>query len=83
MYSKETPENGIRDAEEGSMVSSVSYGEKEVRGKIKLQSHYAEEVIQQRAGFYGYLLQIVYQVGLSRFCSVSFHPKCSFTRYVH
>ncbi|GLU16695.1 hypothetical protein SLE2022_331130 [Rubroshorea leprosula] len=61
VYSKETPENGIRDAEEGSMVASVTYGEKEVRGKIKLQSHYTEEVIQQRAGFYGYLLQIVYQ----------------------
>lgn len=30
---------------------------------IKLQSHYAQEEIQLRAGFWGYLMQIAFQVG--------------------
>lgn len=67
-YSKETPsENGTRDealrrdAEEGRVASTLSFGEKNVRAKIKPQSHYAEEAILHRAGFWGYLLQTVYQ----------------------
>ena len=33
-------------------------------GLIKLQSHSVEEEFQLRAGFWGYLMQITYQVGL-------------------
>ncbi|XWS76705.1 hypothetical protein CRYUN_Cryun01aG0200600 [Craigia yunnanensis] len=61
------PENGARDeflkrdVEEGKTENSVTYQEKDVRGKIKLQSHYAQEEFQRRAGFWGYLMQTIYQ----------------------
>ncbi|OMO82211.1 hypothetical protein COLO4_23166 [Corchorus olitorius] len=61
--SAHNPENGSsdeflkRDMEEGATANYVSY----VRGKIKLQSHYAQEEFQQRAGFWGYLMQTIYQ----------------------
>ncbi|XP_017969830.1 PREDICTED: uncharacterized protein LOC18613775 isoform X2 [Theobroma cacao] len=61
------PENGARDEflkrdfEEGTTANSVNYQEKDVRGKIKLQSHYAQEEFQQRAGFWGFLMQTIYQ----------------------
>ncbi|XWS46505.1 hypothetical protein CRYUN_Cryun14cG0073100 [Craigia yunnanensis] len=61
------PENSARDeflkgdVEEGRTTNSVTYREKDVRGKIKLQSHYAQEEFQQRAGFCGYLMQTIYQ----------------------
>ncbi|OMO64087.1 hypothetical protein CCACVL1_22066 [Corchorus capsularis] len=61
------PENGSsdeflkRDMEEGATANYVSYREKDVRGKIKLQSHCAQEEFQQRAGFWGYLMQTIYQ----------------------
>ncbi|GLT42689.1 hypothetical protein SLA2020_166760 [Shorea laevis] len=53
-----------RDVQEGAdmMGDSLTSGEKEVRGKTKLQSQYAGEVIQRRAGFWGYLMQILYQI---------------------
>ncbi|MED6205825.1 hypothetical protein PIB30_021292 [Stylosanthes scabra] len=34
---------------------------KQTNGSIKLQSHYAKEEFQQRAGFLGYLMQTTYQ----------------------
>lgn len=69
MYSKEHPlANGVkdeflkRDEEEIITANTVTYREKESKGSIKLQSHYAEEEIQKRAGFWGYLMQTIYQV---------------------
>ncbi|KAJ7973119.1 putative Transmembrane protein [Quillaja saponaria] len=50
-----------RDLEESISASPSSYREKETKNSIKLQNHYAEEEFQQRAGFWGYLLQTTYQ----------------------
>ncbi|GMY17127.1 Protein rolling protein [Fagus crenata] len=50
-----------RDLEESNTTNSISYREKEIKGTIKLQSHYAEEEIRQRAGCWGYLMQIAFQ----------------------
>ncbi|XP_044493338.1 uncharacterized protein LOC123216819 [Mangifera indica] len=68
VYRKDPPSaNGVRDEfvttdiEESITTNTLTYGENEVRGSIKLQSHYAEEVIQHRAGFWGYLMQTIYQ----------------------
>ncbi|KAJ4727882.1 Protein rolling protein [Melia azedarach] len=68
VYSKEHPlANGVkdeflkRDEEEIITANTVTYREKESKGSIKLQSHYAEEEIQKRAGFWGYLMQTIYQ----------------------
>lgn len=64
------PENGARaeflesDVEERRTESSVTYKENNVRDKIKLQSYHAQEEFQQRAGFWGYLMQSIYQVSL-------------------
>ncbi|KAK8718196.1 hypothetical protein V6N13_045439 [Hibiscus sabdariffa] len=61
------PENGGRDqslkteVEEGRIAISATYREKNVWGKIKLQSQYAQEEFQKRAGFWGYLMQTIYQ----------------------
>ncbi|KAB2052562.1 hypothetical protein E1A91_A12G132000v1 [Gossypium mustelinum] len=61
------PENSLRDefvktdVEEGRIANSVTYQAKNVWCKIKLQSHYAQEEFQRRAGFWGYLMQIIYQ----------------------
>ncbi|KAF5732058.1 hypothetical protein HS088_TW18G00747 [Tripterygium wilfordii] len=49
------------DVEESSKAATIAYRENEIKGKIKLQSHHAEEEFQQRAGFWGYLMQISYQ----------------------
>ncbi|XP_028771005.1 uncharacterized protein LOC114728293 [Neltuma alba] len=51
-----------RDLEESMSSDTVTYEEKETRGSIKLQSLYAGEEFQQRAGFWGYLMQIIYQI---------------------
>ncbi|XP_041022132.1 uncharacterized protein LOC121263350 isoform X2 [Juglans microcarpa x Juglans regia] len=67
--SSQTPlsENGTRDEflrrdfEESGTTNSISYREKVIEGTIKLQSHYAEEEFQRRAGFWGYLMQVAYQ----------------------
>ncbi|XP_062143808.1 uncharacterized protein LOC133851407 isoform X3 [Alnus glutinosa] len=50
-----------RDLEESRTTNSITYREKEIEGTIKLQSHYAEEQIQKRAGFWGYLMQTAFQ----------------------
>ncbi|KAI9082660.1 hypothetical protein K1719_035529 [Acacia pycnantha] len=51
-----------RDLEERMSSNTATYKEKETRGSIKLQGLYAEEGFQQRAGFWGYLMQIIYQI---------------------
>ncbi|KAJ8898997.1 hypothetical protein K2173_008820 [Erythroxylum novogranatense] len=55
--------NGVTktDVEEVGILSSITYREKEARATIKLQSRSADEVARQRAGFWGYLMQILYQ----------------------
>lgn len=68
---KPSSENGARaeflrrDLEESRTTNSITYREKEIKGAIKLQSHYAEEQIQNRAGFWGYLMQTAFQVSPS------------------
>lgn len=64
-YSNKThAENGERtdslrrDLEENE---STKFKAKDSRGAIKLQSHYDEEESQKRAGFWGYLMQTIYQ----------------------
>ena len=51
-----------RDVEEDGTATSTTYKEKKSGGTIKLRSHCAEEAIRERAGFWGYLMQIIYQV---------------------
>uniref|UniRef100_A0A2P2KEN0 Uncharacterized protein MANES_01G232800 n=1 Tax=Rhizophora mucronata TaxID=61149 RepID=A0A2P2KEN0_RHIMU len=51
-----------RDAEEnGPAAASLNYRDKEIRVTIQLQSRCAEPAIRQRAGFWGYFMQSVYQ----------------------
>ncbi|KAL5792020.1 hypothetical protein ACOSP7_000614 [Xanthoceras sorbifolium] len=50
-----------RDVEENITASTMTYRKNEIKGSIKLQSHYAHEEFQQRAGFWGYLMQTIYQ----------------------
>lgn len=67
-----------RDTEEALCTSLIAYQEKETKVSIKLQSRYAEEELQQRAGFWGYLMQTTYQVGQTSNASGSmFPPECS------
>ncbi|GAV77083.1 hypothetical protein CFOL_v3_20555 [Cephalotus follicularis] len=49
-----------KDVEEGKSTSTY-YRENELRGNIKLQSYYTEEEFSQRAGFWGYVMQAMYQ----------------------
>ncbi|KAG6787002.1 hypothetical protein POTOM_008628 [Populus tomentosa] len=51
-----------RDVEEDGTATSTTYKEKKSGGTIKLRSHCAEEAIRERAGFWGYLMQIIYQL---------------------
>ncbi|GFZ13665.1 hypothetical protein Acr_23g0020500 [Actinidia rufa] len=63
-YSKKLPasENGQKEELlRRDVESTLAIGVKEIRGTIKLQSHYDREAIQQRAGFWGYLMQTAYQ----------------------
>ncbi|KAK8611907.1 hypothetical protein V6N13_131945 [Hibiscus sabdariffa] len=61
------PEKGARDeflrrdVEENVAENSVTYMGNDVSDKIKLQSRYIQEEFQQRAGFWGYLMQNIYQ----------------------
>ncbi|CAK9152849.1 unnamed protein product [Ilex paraguariensis] len=50
-----------RDVEESISTYTVTSKAKGSMGTIKLQSHYDQEAIQERAGFWGYLMQILYQ----------------------
>ncbi|KDP28315.1 hypothetical protein JCGZ_14086 [Jatropha curcas] len=49
------------DVEESTTASPITYKEIVAKGSIKLQSHYAEEAIRLRAGFWGYFMQTIYQ----------------------
>ncbi|KAF9669218.1 hypothetical protein SADUNF_Sadunf14G0085000 [Salix dunnii] len=52
-----------RDVEDiGTTATSLTYMEDESSSAVNLQSHSAEEAILERAGFWGYLMQIIYQV---------------------
>lgn len=51
-----------RDLEESRSSNAVIYEERKTRGSIKLQRLYTEEEFQQRPGFWGYLMQIIYQI---------------------
>ncbi|RVW41572.1 hypothetical protein CK203_068159 [Vitis vinifera] len=64
VYSMKPPsENGVtEDLEESRSSTAVIFRAKEIRGTIKLQSHYDQEAIQRRAGLLGYLMQIAYQL---------------------
>ncbi|KAJ6400913.1 hypothetical protein OIU84_016354 [Salix udensis] len=51
-----------RDVEDiGTAATSITYMEDESTSAVSLQSHSAEEAILERAGFWGYLMQIIYQ----------------------
>ncbi|XP_061373617.1 uncharacterized protein LOC133315946 isoform X1 [Gastrolobium bilobum] len=50
-----------RDLEESMSPNSIAYKGKETKGSIKLKSRYVEEEFKQGAGFWGYLMQIIYQ----------------------
>jgi len=52
-----------RDVEETMSTNLNVYQEKEAKGSIKLESRYLEEEFRHRAGFWGYLMQTIYQVG--------------------
>ncbi|XP_021676181.2 uncharacterized protein LOC110661743 [Hevea brasiliensis] len=49
------------DVEDNETTNSTTLRKKEIKGTIKLQSHYAEEAIRLRAGFWGYLMQTIFQ----------------------
>ncbi|KAF9688205.1 hypothetical protein SADUNF_Sadunf02G0172900 [Salix dunnii] len=51
-----------RDVEEDGTATSITYKENKSEGTVKLRSHCAEEAIRERAGFWGYLMQIIYQL---------------------
>ncbi|XP_043723842.1 uncharacterized protein LOC122670888 [Telopea speciosissima] len=51
-----------RDLEENNKsATSISLTTNQIRGTIKLQSHWEQEETLQRAGFWGYLMQTIYQ----------------------
>ncbi|KAG5150335.1 hypothetical protein JHK84_026807 [Glycine max] len=52
-----------RDLEEST--NSIAYREKETKSSIRLQSQYIQEEFNQRVGFWGYLMQITYQLMVS------------------
>ncbi|KAK7337573.1 hypothetical protein VNO77_18155 [Canavalia gladiata] len=66
-YNKSPARNRVKeeflkkDVEETISTNFIAYQEKETKGFIKLQSRYVEEEFQQRAGFWGYLMQTTYQ----------------------
>ncbi|XP_061960705.1 uncharacterized protein LOC133681630 [Populus nigra] len=49
------------DVEGTGTATSITYKEEDRRSTVRLQSHRAEEAIRERAGFWGYLMQIIYQ----------------------
>ncbi|XP_042476110.1 uncharacterized protein LOC122057852 [Macadamia integrifolia] len=51
-----------RDLEEcNGSSTTISFRTNKIRGTIKLQSHWEQEETAQRAGFWGYLMQTIYQ----------------------
>ncbi|XP_024932912.1 uncharacterized protein LOC107426214 isoform X2 [Ziziphus jujuba] len=57
----ERTESSRRDLEESGNAATNTYREKEINGSIKLRSYHAQEDIQQKAGFWGYLMQVAFQ----------------------
>ncbi|EEF47198.1 uncharacterized protein LOC8265907 [Ricinus communis] len=57
----ETAEPLRRGMEYVEVTNSVTYRVQGTKGTIKLQSHYAQEAFRLRAGFWGYLMQSIYQ----------------------
>lgn len=56
--------NGKKDEFLSRDVEEINtYQEKEAKDSIKLERRYVEEEFEQRAGFWGYLMQTTYQVG--------------------
>ncbi|XP_043812328.1 uncharacterized protein LOC110614751 isoform X2 [Manihot esculenta] len=49
------------DVEGNGTTNTTTYREKKIKGTTKLHSHHAEEAIRLRAGFWGFLTQIIYQ----------------------
>ncbi|XP_052173663.1 uncharacterized protein LOC127788950 [Diospyros lotus] len=67
-YSKKLPsDNGkreellITDVEQNVSTDALAFGTNQIRGTIKLQSHCDQEAVQQKAGFWGYLMLATYQ----------------------
>ncbi|XAR61461.1 hypothetical protein NMG60_11035167 [Bertholletia excelsa] len=67
-YSRDPPRDYVqreefpgRDVENSMSNSLLTFSAEQIRSNIKLQSHYDQEAMQQRAGFWGYLMQISYQ----------------------
>lgn len=56
----------IRDVEDDNGIVNTYRQKGIIDGTIKLQSHYAQEEIQHRAGFWGYLMLIAFQVSQPR-----------------
>ncbi|KAF8401240.1 hypothetical protein HHK36_012172 [Tetracentron sinense] len=50
-----------RDLAESKSATTITFRTDKVRGTIKLQSHHDQEETERRAGFWGYLMQAMYQ----------------------
>ncbi|KAG6748354.1 hypothetical protein POTOM_048273 [Populus tomentosa] len=64
------------DVEENGTATSKTYKEKQSRSTVRLQRHRAEEAIRERAGFWGYLMQIIYQVSHQDLLASYVHVLC-------
>lgn len=58
---RDTAETSRVNVEENQFSFIRDYRIRQYRGAIKLQSHYYQEEVLKRAGFWGYLMQITYQ----------------------
>ncbi|XP_047149330.1 uncharacterized protein LOC124821488 isoform X1 [Vigna umbellata] len=50
-----------KDLEESMPTNPIPYKDKEMKGSIRFQSQHVEEEFKQRVGFWGYVMQIIYQ----------------------
>jgi len=74
-----------RDLEESMLTNPIAYKEKEKKGSIRLYSQYVEEEFKQIVGFWGYVMQITYQVDsnffpLENYCDNCYMMMCGFRR---
>ncbi|KOM35359.1 hypothetical protein LR48_Vigan02g150900 [Vigna angularis] len=51
-----------KDLEESMPTNPIPYKDKEMKGSIRFQSQHVEEEFKQRVGFWGYVMQIIYQL---------------------
>lgn len=69
LCSKGSSENEIRtefstmDLEENRSSGTYAFRGKVIKDSIEFGSYHAQDDIQQKAGFWGYLMQVSYQVG--------------------